>query len=63
MKRIIMMLTVALVMVAMVVATAMPAFAEKPFAGQSGHFKHQSNPCQGSDGKAPKCPGSDNSYH
>ena len=59
----------ALMASAFALATVAPAaFAAHPpnvgpFAGSSGNFKHQSNACQGSTGKAPKCVGSENSYH
>jgi len=62
-KRISLLIAAALMAVMMMAASAPMAFAASPFAGNSDHFKHQSNPCQGSGGKAPKCPGSDNSYH
>ena len=63
MKRILMMLALTALLVVALSLSALSAFAASPFAGNSDHFKHQSNPCQGSGGKAPKCPGSDNSYH
>jgi hypothetical protein len=62
MKRILTVLTVALVMAMMAVAVAAPGFAVGAFAGNSDNFKHQSNPCQGNGGKAPKCVGNENSY-
>jgi hypothetical protein len=63
MKRILTVFTVALVVAAMMaVAVAVPGFAVGPFAGNSDSFKHQSNPCQGSGGKVPKCVGDENSY-
>jgi hypothetical protein len=62
MKRILTVLTVALVVAMMAVAVAAPGFAVGPFAGNSHNLKHQCNPCQGSGGKAPKCVGNENSY-
>ena len=58
MKRILMVLTVALVMAAMMVVMAAPAFAvggpNSP--GNSGKFNPNSNPCQGPSDQ-PNCPG------
>jgi hypothetical protein len=68
MKRILMMLALTALLVVALSMSAVSAFAAHPpnvgnFAGGSDNFKHNSNACQGSTGKAPKCVGSENSYH
>jgi hypothetical protein len=48
-------LMVSLFMVAVMALTASVALADNPHAGQSGHFKNNSNPCQNNDDHK-KCP-------
>jgi hypothetical protein len=62
-KRILTVLVVALVMAAMLVVMAAPAFARHgghppnvgPFAGSSDNFKRHSNACE--NGGSPRCVG------
>ena len=58
MKRIGMLVAVVIVIAAMVVATSGVALAVggPNAAGNSGHFKPNSNPCQGPNDQ-PNCPG------
>jgi len=54
-KRIMALLMVSLFLVAATALTAGVAFADNPHAGQSGHFKKNSNPCENNPDH-PKCP-------
>ena len=47
-------LVVAVLTAASMSLSAGVALADSPFAGNSGHFKGSSNPCQ--NGNSPKCP-------
>ena len=48
-------LLVAALMLALTMSFGGVAFADNPHAGQSGHFKKNSNPCQNNPDH-PKCP-------
>jgi hypothetical protein len=48
-------LLIAALMLALTMSVGSVAFAANPHAGQSGHFKKTSNPCQNNPDH-PKCP-------